>query len=62
MDADNPVMLCDLGILTDQAAEPVTAQNPGVGAQRVAGQSIRQGVGKVLQSDAGTGDTPVMSR
>src|SRR5690348_7597589 len=31
--ADNPVTLCDPGILTDQAAEPVLAQNPDVGVQ-----------------------------
>jgi hypothetical protein len=28
--AENPVTLCDLGILADQAAEPLPAQNPDV--------------------------------
>ena len=28
-----PVTLCDLGIFTDQAAEPVPAPNPDVGAR-----------------------------
>jgi len=31
--AENSVTLCDLGILVDQAAEPVSAENPDVGTQ-----------------------------
>ena len=31
--AGNPVTLCDLGIFTDEAAEPVPTQNPDARAQ-----------------------------
>jgi len=31
--AENPVSLCDLGILVNQSAEPIPAENPGVCAQ-----------------------------
>ena len=45
MGAGNPVTLCDLGIFVDQAAEPISPQNPDISAW---GWCVRRSGGRIL--------------